>query len=314
MTVAETLRTPDEWCEHYGLVIADPDGWRGRDAPPWEQPLGLAEFWARFNHCTARRVDDETAARIIRDIRAAREDEQADDRFTALQAGRCEFSKPYVARLGGTVQVQISQSRPGLLADPGAWRALVGGRIAINGPRVIDGVLRSVAAAEDGLSVTLHVEKARTNILANARARATRRLRMTDETPGFIRPFDLAAPSRNPASMLAITPLRALPGTAEREALDAKTQAEDRKREARVNTELRAAHSLWERFVNRFLGSETAPDARAWGAALVSALRLHEPQAGHERVECAECMVDGFECADPAAWPCATFNAIGRAL
>jgi hypothetical protein len=49
-------RTPEEWCAEYGLVIADPDGWRGADAPPWGQPIGLVEFAERFARCTADMV------------------------------------------------------------------------------------------------------------------------------------------------------------------------------------------------------------------------------------------------------------------
>jgi hypothetical protein len=63
--------TPDEWCARYGLEIADPDGWRGRDAPPWDQPIGLVEFAERYAQCTAR---DVTADRELfeRDVKAAR--------------------------------------------------------------------------------------------------------------------------------------------------------------------------------------------------------------------------------------------------
>lgn len=67
------LRTPDEWCALYGLTIADPDGWRDRDAPAWDQPIGLPEFWTRFTQCTARLVDRGTLARIGTDVRAARQ-------------------------------------------------------------------------------------------------------------------------------------------------------------------------------------------------------------------------------------------------
>lgn len=69
---AVEMRTPEEWCDQYGLTIADPDGWRERDAPPWDQPLALPEFWRRFNQCTVRAVDREAYDRIVADVRAAR--------------------------------------------------------------------------------------------------------------------------------------------------------------------------------------------------------------------------------------------------
>jgi len=40
-------RTPEEWCEQYGLIVLDPDGWRTPGAPAWTDPIGLAEFYHR---------------------------------------------------------------------------------------------------------------------------------------------------------------------------------------------------------------------------------------------------------------------------
>jgi len=40
-------RTPDEWCEQYGVIISDPDGWRHADALPWDEPITLADFHRR---------------------------------------------------------------------------------------------------------------------------------------------------------------------------------------------------------------------------------------------------------------------------
>lgn len=62
------LLTPEAWCERYGLEIVDPDGWRGKDAPPWEQPLTLTEFWDRFTMCTVRQPSADTYARIQADL------------------------------------------------------------------------------------------------------------------------------------------------------------------------------------------------------------------------------------------------------
>lgn len=64
------LRTPEEWCARYGLEIADPDGWRHPNAPSWDTPLGLPEFWRRFRECTVRMVDRPTYERITADLRA----------------------------------------------------------------------------------------------------------------------------------------------------------------------------------------------------------------------------------------------------
>lgn len=61
-------QTPETWCNLYGLVIADPDGWREKDAPPWDTPIRLAEFWARFNRCTVRQVPEATTKRILADL------------------------------------------------------------------------------------------------------------------------------------------------------------------------------------------------------------------------------------------------------
>ena len=67
------LRTPEEWCACYDLDIRDPDGWRTKDAPPWDQPIGLPEFWERFNQCTVRDLHLIDYERIVADVRAARE-------------------------------------------------------------------------------------------------------------------------------------------------------------------------------------------------------------------------------------------------
>jgi len=40
-------RTPEEWLQaekYKGLVIMDPDGWRGKDAPAWDEPITEDEF------------------------------------------------------------------------------------------------------------------------------------------------------------------------------------------------------------------------------------------------------------------------------
>jgi muconolactone delta-isomerase len=49
---ADTVMSPQQWCDVYGVRIIDPDGWRSRDAPPWDQPITLVEFARRARICT----------------------------------------------------------------------------------------------------------------------------------------------------------------------------------------------------------------------------------------------------------------------
>ncbi len=81
-------------------------------------------------------------------------------RLTAPHSGRYSVDKqlPYRADPGGIMEFQMTQTAPRLLFDPDALRAAVGERIALQGPHAIRGILRSVDAADDGLSVTLRVE------------------------------------------------------------------------------------------------------------------------------------------------------------
>jgi hypothetical protein len=48
------LKTPDDWCRTQGVQVLDPDGWRGRNGRPWEDPISLAEFQERLVTCTQR--------------------------------------------------------------------------------------------------------------------------------------------------------------------------------------------------------------------------------------------------------------------
>jgi hypothetical protein len=79
-------------------------------------------------------------------------------RLTASRAGWYSTGKRYRTDPGGIVEVQMTQTAPRLLFDADALRSQIGERIALHGPRTIQGVLRSVDAADDGLSVTLRVE------------------------------------------------------------------------------------------------------------------------------------------------------------
>jgi len=64
-------RTPEEWCTRYGVDIADPDGWRHRDAPAWDEPITLADFLNRARQSTARNVPSVDWKRIARDADVA---------------------------------------------------------------------------------------------------------------------------------------------------------------------------------------------------------------------------------------------------
>lgn len=66
-------RTPEQWCEQYGVDIADPDGWRSKDAPAWDEPIALADFLQRARQSTARNVPDIDWQRLARDAKAGNE-------------------------------------------------------------------------------------------------------------------------------------------------------------------------------------------------------------------------------------------------
>lgn len=48
------LRTPEEWLnlKHPNLHVIDPDGWRGVNGKPWDQPISEEEFDRRLPWCT----------------------------------------------------------------------------------------------------------------------------------------------------------------------------------------------------------------------------------------------------------------------
>lgn len=45
-------RTPEAWSAEYGIEIYDRDGWRGEDAPAWDESITLAEFRDRAAEST----------------------------------------------------------------------------------------------------------------------------------------------------------------------------------------------------------------------------------------------------------------------
>jgi hypothetical protein len=62
------FKTPDQWCDEYDLLILDPDGWRGKDAPRWDTPITLAEFYRRAMQCTVSRSNS-AIERIEHDLK-----------------------------------------------------------------------------------------------------------------------------------------------------------------------------------------------------------------------------------------------------
>jgi hypothetical protein len=52
----EPLYRPAEWCERLGVEVLDPDGWRGRDAEDWDEPISRREFDRRLATSTHRPV------------------------------------------------------------------------------------------------------------------------------------------------------------------------------------------------------------------------------------------------------------------
>lgn len=62
-------RTPDEWCREYGIEVRDPDGWRRPDAPAWEDPITLPDFYKRASESSVRNLVAADWTRIARDAR-----------------------------------------------------------------------------------------------------------------------------------------------------------------------------------------------------------------------------------------------------
>lgn len=50
------LLTPQEWAAREGWQILDPDGWRGKNAPPFDQPCTREEWEPRMWQCTVKRI------------------------------------------------------------------------------------------------------------------------------------------------------------------------------------------------------------------------------------------------------------------
>lgn len=64
-------RTPEQWCALYGVEIHNPDGWRHADAPAWDEPITLADFYTRAQESTVRNCATVDWNRIARDVKAS---------------------------------------------------------------------------------------------------------------------------------------------------------------------------------------------------------------------------------------------------
>ncbi len=82
-------KTPDTWCDQYGLEVRDPDGWR-RDHTPWTEPITLPEFWRRYAGSTAKIPTGDDYDRAVAAVKAAtREDEAAPSKTTGPDPVMC---------------------------------------------------------------------------------------------------------------------------------------------------------------------------------------------------------------------------------
>jgi len=59
-------KTAHEWCKLSGLVIVDPDGFRGNDGVTMETPIKLDDFWSRFQRCTTHLHKEITNIKALR--------------------------------------------------------------------------------------------------------------------------------------------------------------------------------------------------------------------------------------------------------
>ncbi len=63
----DVKKTPTEWMRtepFKGYEILDADGWRGKDAPAWDEPITEREFLIRYGMSTTR-VTPEAKERVM---------------------------------------------------------------------------------------------------------------------------------------------------------------------------------------------------------------------------------------------------------
>ena len=46
--MSEILKTPEEWSVIFDVLILDPDGWRGKGDPAWDEPITREDFRTRM--------------------------------------------------------------------------------------------------------------------------------------------------------------------------------------------------------------------------------------------------------------------------
>ncbi len=61
----EDLKTPEDWIKELcpDVSIVDHDGWRGKDAPAFDEPISREDFRRRLLACTAANIPDELLRR-----------------------------------------------------------------------------------------------------------------------------------------------------------------------------------------------------------------------------------------------------------
>ena len=57
---SDSLKTPEDWIEELcpNVSIIDADGWRGEDAPAFDEPISREEFRQRLLRCTADKIPE----------------------------------------------------------------------------------------------------------------------------------------------------------------------------------------------------------------------------------------------------------------
>lgn len=85
LRLATDVLRPEEWCDRYGLIILDPDGWRTHDAPDWNEPVTLGVFHTLLATSTANAVATGAYSRIMADLARVRAAETADTSYRAIR-------------------------------------------------------------------------------------------------------------------------------------------------------------------------------------------------------------------------------------
>ena len=111
-------KTPEAWCDQYGLEVHDADGWSA-DHTPWTEPLTLPEFWRRYGASTAKIPTGDAYDRVIADVRAAKREDNPAPSATTRHRVRIENR------------------------NPDGKKILSGGRITVDGEDISGHVLRA---------------------------------------------------------------------------------------------------------------------------------------------------------------------------